>query len=289
MSLNFNQEIWIIVERLYIHVYSTDEFKIFLKKFGLDYTSELYDNFNYILYTFMSEPHYDFANFMQTVPTYKYLPILEKIIFDEKIIATRKDGWNYYGNYIKNWHPEIIKILKSSNIVIDSDFKKLIHEEVDEVFEGPDFLPYQFGDLFLDYIRKEINESYANGQMLATIILSRKLLEALTIRIMEVVFPKKNVAVEYLEENHLLWYDKLNKRHQSFSVLIKNLKSKSEEFHEDEDLIKKLCKDMNRMRIKANSYVHRDYKIPNEEIVSSLKIELSVEGIRKIYKKYCNP
>ena len=39
MSANLNQEVWIYVERLYIHCYGTEEFKVFLKKFGVDYAS----------------------------------------------------------------------------------------------------------------------------------------------------------------------------------------------------------------------------------------------------------
>jgi hypothetical protein len=166
MSIKLNQEIWMYTERLYLHCYSFEDFKILLKKYGVEYDSPSYSNLGTTgpakaipLYMFMSEPNYEFANFMQTVPTYKYLPILQQIVFDEKIVATRQDGWNYYGESIRNWHPKIIEILRTTGVVIDKTNEKLTTNEIEEDFGGPDFLPYDFNDLFLDYIRKEINES----------------------------------------------------------------------------------------------------------------------------------
>src|SRR3989344_366601 len=223
MSLNLNQEIWMYVERLYMHCYNSESFKLFLQKYGIEYDNSFYAEFNKTepLYKFMSVPDFSFAHFMQTIPTYKYLKLLEKIVFDETIIATRKDGWNYYGTYIKEWHPRVVELLRATGVLLDPDLKKLLHSEEEKQFEGPDFLPYDFNDLFLDYIRKEINESYTNGQLLAVIVLSRKLLEALIIRIMEVMFPKL-VSGVYKEQNPELWYDKERNIYKGFEKLLSN-------------------------------------------------------------------
>jgi len=295
MSVNLNQEIWMYVEKLYIHCYGSDELKIFLNKFGVDYNNEQYFNLSsdgsihpIPLYAFMSRDNYEFANFMQTIPTYKYLPILQQVVFDVKIIETRKDGWNYYGEAIRNWHPKIVEILRASGVKLDVEKKKLSSSEDEEDFGGPDFLPYTFNDLFLDYIRKEINESHKNGQLLATIILSRKLLEILIVRIFEVVFPKVKTGV-YSEDSHKLWYDKKRKRYHFLETLLENLKLNAIEFHEDEDLIIETVNTIDKIRIEANKCVHRDYKIPDEQYIKTLKIESAAVSIRKIYKKYCNP
>jgi hypothetical protein len=295
MSLKLNQEIWMYVERLYIHCYGAESFKIFLKKYGIDYDNPKYTDLKASgpshkipLYVFMSEPNYDFANFMQTVPTYKYLPILQQIVFDSTIIATREDGWNYYGEPIRNWHQKVIEILRTTGVNIDNTNKKLSITEDEEDFGGPDFLPYDFSDLFLDYIRKEINESYNNGQLLAVIMLSRKLLEALIIRICEVVFPKI-VNGDYHEINHNIWYNKAKGRYHGLELLLSNLKARSVDFHEDKDLLEETCDLIETIRIEANKCVHRDYKIPSEEYLKTLKIENAVVSARKLYKKYCNP
>ena len=295
MSIKLNQEIWLYVERLYIHCHGADDFKIFLKKFGVDYDNPMYQELSSDgpthqkpLYVFMSEPNYDFANFMQTVPSYKYLPILQSVVFDENILTTRKDGWNYYGEAIRSWHPKIIDTLKVANVHIDTDSKKLSIDEQDEHFEGPDFLPYDFNDLFLDYIRKEINESYINGQLLAVTVLSRKLLEALVIRIFEVVF-SKIVSGSYDEARHKLWYDKDRARHHGLEVLLQNMSENSSEFHEDKELVEQTCKAIEKVRRETNKCVHRDYQIPTEKYLKSLQIESAVVSARKLFKKYCNP
>jgi hypothetical protein len=295
MSLKLNQEIWIYVERLYVHCYSSDEFVVFLKQHGVEYNNPIYPDFlisgptgEKPLYKFMSEPNYDFANFMQTIPTYKYLPIIRRVVFDEKILATRKDGWNYYGESVRSWHPKIIEILRAAGVNVDLTEKAVSLPSDEEDFESPDFLPYSFNDLFLDYIRKEINESYNNGQLLAVIILSRKLLEALVIRIFEVVFPKM-VNSAYTETNHTLWYDRTKNRYQFFEKLLENLKLKSSDFHEDKDLVEEACDNIEKIRVEANKCVHRDYKIPDDNYLKGLKIEMAIVSIRKVYNKYCNP
>lgn len=284
------------VERLYIHCYDTGSFKIFLKKYGIEYENDRYAEFGgsgktheLPLYKFMSEPNYDFANFMQTIPTYKYLPILQQIVFDPTIINTRQDGWNYYGEPIRNWHSKIVEAIRATGINIDNSSKKLSMNEDEEEFGGPDFLPYDFNDLFLDYIRKEINESYSNGQLLAVIMLSRKLLEALIVRIFEVVFPKMTGG-SYNQHNHELWYKKTGGgRYHGLEILLSNLKAKSSDFHEDKELLEQTCDAAEVVRIEANKCVHRDYKIPNEDYLKSLKLETAIVSARKLYKKYCNP
>lgn len=294
MSIKLNQEIWMYAERLYIHCYDAEQFVVFLKQYGIEYDYDGYAQFSTSgiahqlpLHKFMSEPNYHFANFMQTIPTYKYLLILQKVVFDPKIVATRRDGWNYYGESIRSWHPKIVEILKATGVNFDNTNKKLSINENEEDFGGPDFLPYDFNDLFLDYIRKEINESYINGQLLAVIVLSRKLLEALVVRVFEVVFSK--MAGGYNKTNHELWYNLSDKRHHGFELLIKNLKLKSEDFHEDKDLVQQVCDAIESVRREANKYVHKDYQIPNEEYLKKLKIEIAVVHARKLYKKYCNP
>lgn len=295
MSIKINQEIWIYVERLYIHCYGVAKFKLFLKRYGIEYISEVYKDFNNDapsnqkpFYLFMSEVNRDFANFMQTIPSYKYIPILQEVVYDECIRNTRTDNWNYYGVAIRNWHPKIVELLKSANVTFDIKNKKVIVEQQDEYFEGPDFLPYVFNDLFLDYIRKEINETYKNGQLLACIILSRKLLEVLIIRIFEVFFPKKTGG-KYEESNHSLWFDKNRSQYHNFEQLLLNLKENSGEFHEDKELVEDVYSAIQKIRKSVNKYAHRDYKIPNDGVLKDLDIESVVVLVRKVYKKYCNP
>jgi hypothetical protein len=122
----------------------------------------------------------------------------------------------------------------------------------------------------------------------STNLLSRKLLEALVIRIFEVVLPKM-VAGNYMQTNHDLWYDRGRGRHHGFEILLTNLRARSADFHEDKELVESACDSTEKVRIEANRCVHKDYKIPDEALVKSLGIEMATVSLRKLYRKYCNP
>src|SRR5262249_41662132 len=153
-----------------------------------------------------------------------YLPLLQDIVFDPSVLKTKKDNWNYYGERISNWLPILTDLLTLAKVKLDVPNKRLIFEEVEEYSDSSaDFLPYSFGDIFLDYMRKEANECFQQKHYLATMFLSRKIAETILSRVMEIVFPKI-VTGTYNETNHVLWYDKNRGRSHGFGVILENLK-----------------------------------------------------------------
>ncbi|MBU2462636.1 MAG: hypothetical protein KJ844_00920, partial [Candidatus Edwardsbacteria bacterium] len=164
MAIVVNKKVWVYLERLYIACHGEKKFQDLLKRHEVDYDGYIYKNFNKTvpLYTFMSVEDYTFANFMLTIPSYKYSDLICEIIFDQKVRATRTDNWNFYGEKIKRWLPIVTDLLQLSNISIDWQHNKLIYKEEKEIEVKTDYLPYSLSDPFLDYIRKEINETYEN-------------------------------------------------------------------------------------------------------------------------------
>lgn len=297
MALTLNKRVWVLAERLYIHTHAdpnlehgAQEFIQFLKQFNTDYPGEPYQDFGTIkgTYTFMSEDNYTFADFMQLIPTYKYLPILEKIIFASHVTKTQRDNWNYYGEYIKNWYPELLSLLKLAGVNIDTKPQRLTYEEAAEKVHAEDFLPNEFCDPFLDYMRKEVNESYKHHLYLSVMFLSRKILEAIVIRIFEVVFPKL-VNRQYTPENHELWYNKDRGQYHNFGTLLDNLKDKAGNLHEDKALILEIVYLVKPFKKETNACVHSDYKIPDEAYIRQWKIPHLISMARKVFRKYCNP
>lgn len=290
MALTLNKRVWVLTERLYIHAHGEQEFIQFLEQFDIAYPGEPYEDFDTVKgkYTFMSEDNYTFANFMQLVPTYKYLPILETIIFDPHVRKTQRDNWNYYGEYIKNWFPDLLALLKLAGVNIDAQTKQLTYEEEDEEARTEDLLPSEFGDLFLDYMRKEVNESYKNNLYLSVMFLSRKILETIIIRVFEVVFPKL-VNKEYAPENHELWYNRARGQYHNFETLLDNLRDRATHFHEDKDLILEVINLVKPFKDETNVCVHHDYKIPDEAYIRQWKIPHILGMARKLFRKYCNP
>ena len=289
MSLIVYNKIWQLTEKLYIHCYGIDGFVSFLESHEVKLPDGFYNNFE--IYSFMSTEQNQFAQFMQGVPSYRYIPILEKIVFDEKIKNTKRDNWNYYGIYIRNWYPELIRQLKRSKLNIDNNNSKLTYmgHEIVHVQTGSDFLEYNFNDPFLDYIKKEINETSHNGHYLAVMVLSRKLIECLVVRICEVVFPKYNERRVYSNQNHSLWFDIRRNRRHDLDILVENLKENSGSFHEDKDLIVQVCTLIKPLKNEINKVVHQDYKIPNADDIDKWDIPGLLNKLRRLFLKYCNP
>lgn len=290
MGLNLPKKIWVYAERLYIHAHDAEKFKVLLKNYGIEYGGAPYGEFENTKsrYGFMSEENYTFANFMQAVPTYKYLRVLEAIVFDPEVVVTAQDNWNYYGEFISNWYPKVVELLGLAEVGIDPAQKKLIYEEAGDSKSESDFLPYAFNDPFLDYLRKEINESYRNNLYLSVMFLSRKVLEVVFIRIMEVVFPKQS-AGKYNKGNHELWFDVRRNGYRNFGELITNLKENSSAFQEDKQLVLELCALVKPFKDETNSCVHDDYKIPDASYVRDWRASQIVTLSRKVFRKYCNP
>jgi hypothetical protein len=290
MTLALNRRVWVLAERLYIHSYNPDEFLKLLRQHDIDYPGDKYVEFNTTKgrYTFMSQDDFTFASFMDLIPSYKYLPLLQDIAFDPKVESTASDNWNYYGEYIRHWYPNLLDLLQLSGVQVNRETKHLEYPDLEEPPPQQDFLPDGFGDHFLDYIRREINECHRNGLHLAVMFLSRKILETVVVRLFEVVFPKL-VNKCYSSENHELWYDARRGRYHGFGILLDNLKLKAAAFHEDEGLIREFVSTVKPFKDETNKCVHYDYKTPDERYINEWRIPKLIGLARRLFRKYCNP
>jgi len=277
MSLLINNRIWELAEKLYIHCYGVDGFVELLKSRAVSLPDNFYSNFE--IYSFMSTEQNQFAQLMQRVPAYKYLSILNEVVFDKdgKVSSMQHDNWNYYGVYIKNWwYPELLKEITNVRLKIDAEKRRIEQSEDEdkEIQDGPDFLKYNFNDPFLEYIKKEINENYKDGRYLSVMILSRKLIECLIIRIFEVVFIKNNSDGTYNDHNHSLWFDKTKGRFHDLDRLLDNLKDSSTAFDEDKDLVEETCSLIKPLKNEMNKVVHRDYKsLMRKRLINEISLD----------------
>lgn len=291
MSLNLPNSIWVYAERLYIYAHDVNKFIELLQRHNIEYVNDPhpYNGNTKQSYTFMSEENYTFAEFMERVPTYKYLRLLEEILTDPEVIATKTDNWNYYGEFINAWYEKVVELLGVAKVKVTHGRLEHQEDEVSTQTSGErDFFAYSFTDPYLDYLCKELNEAHAGGLYLSVMFVNRKILEVVIIRIMEVVF-SKFVNSTYTEANHLLWYDLGKNRYQNFEKLLDNLKSHAADFHEDRDLVKDFCVQIKPIKDEANAHVHRDYKVPNADYVSQWRLPDTLSLARKLFKKYCNP
>lgn len=290
MPLNVPPRTWLLAERLYIHCHAPEDFLALLRDHEIAYTGEPYAEFGSVKgkYTFMSEDNFAFASFMQGVPTYKYVRLLEDIVFDNCVQGTKDDNWNYYGEYIHSWYPELVDLLRLSGIDIQIPEKKLVVRKADIEEEREDFLAHSFNDPFLDHIRKEVNEAHAADLYLSVMVLTRKILEVVLVRTAEVVFPKL-VSGEYSEANHEIWYDRSRNSVRGLDQLIQALRENSFRFQEDRNLVEELLSLVKPLKNEMNAVAHADYKVPDAGYLRQWRIPHVVNLSRRIFRKYCNP
>ncbi len=291
MPLILNKRIWIFTERVYIHAHTPQEFLELLQKHEIEYPGEPYEEFEKTykgIYVFMSEDNLSFSDFMGEVPSYKYLPLLKEIIFDENVLKSTGDGWNYYGENVNKWRPSIVELLTLSDVEVHETAQELIYNEPEEIAPTGEFVVYDFADPFLDNLRNEINSAHENELFISVMFLARKILETIIVRIFEIVF-SKIVSKTYTEENHSLWYDKDRGKYQNFGVLLDNLKDNAGTFDEDKDLILEMVTLVKPFKDETNRCVHSDYKIPDTAYINQWKIPHTLNLARKLFRKYCNP
>src|SRR6266446_4465121 len=135
MPMILNARAWVLAEHLYVHAHGSAAFRELLHDCDIEYKEFDYDKELATIkgkYTFMSEDNVTFAQFMQLVPSYKYLPFLERIVFDHDIQVTQEDNWNYYGEYIKKWYPELLDLLRLAGVEIKEATEQLVYVPIDE-------------------------------------------------------------------------------------------------------------------------------------------------------------
>lgn len=290
MPLVLNPRTWVLAERLYIHCHGTDDFLALLKQSGIEYANDAYATFAVVKskYTFMSEEDYTFADFMASVPTFQYLPLLKRIVFDETVMKTPKDSWNYYGEPIRGWRPDLLELIGLAGIQIHTAARQLLYEENAIDKSTGEFELESFGDPFLDHIRTEANKAHAAALYLSVMFAARKLVEVIVVRLLEIVFPKI-VNKVYSDTNHDLWYDKRRGTFKDLDALLTVLHDRAESFHEDRELILEFVSLARPLKNETNACVHRDYRTPDKQYVASWKIPHTIRLGRKLFRKYCNP
>lgn len=128
MASRLNKRVWVLSERLYIHANGVDGFSCLLDELGLSFKGAAYSRFKTTqgLYGFMSRENYDFAKFFESQPAALRLRFLKRVLFDRRVLETRTDNWNYYGEFINTWYPELLRLLALSGFQVDLRAKSLL-------------------------------------------------------------------------------------------------------------------------------------------------------------------
>jgi len=96
----------------------------------------------------------------------------------------------------------------------------------------------------------EINRAYTYSCYTSAFILCRKVIENMVIDILRKKFP------ESTKENKELYYDVAQKRLKDFSIILKNLRAKSNEFDLEKKLVERIAELAEGLKDKANDKTH---------------------------------
>lgn len=134
-----------------------------------------------------------------------------------------------------------------------------------------------------DYFKKghidELNKAYTYSCYTSVFILARKIVENLIIDILRVKFPENK------EENIELYFDVNQKRYKDFSVILKNLYSKKNEFGGDNKAVERLCNLSGQFKKNANDKTHSWFHlVKSKSEINNLNIEAIIEIIKKLEK-----
>ncbi len=130
---------------------------------------------------------------------------------------------------------QLINLLKEAGIEYNSSTKEFKITGDDHTLVLPlrkeNLIKLEFGDLFYDMLKKEINSGYKFGLYSGVAVLSRKLIENLLIDILRKKYPRSQKG------NLELYYDKNRRRFHDFAILIENLEKRKREFEIDEPTV----------------------------------------------------
>ena len=203
--------------------------------------------------------------FLSSLSLEDSLMIFKDIIENEEVKRDRNNDWNNWGDFIKEWRPQLLSYLKENGIEYDEDNKtfSLIGGEPIQILTSvrklPKYLDIEFNEFFYNNLRDEINSTYKFGLFTSTMFLSRKLLENLVIDILRQKFPAS------ARGNLELYFNSVQGRFNDFTILLKNLEDKKDEFGPDKEVITEFISLIKPFRPKANSNAHSIIIIGNED------------------------
>ena len=218
--------------------------------------------------------------FLGELPFNDAMLIVKDALEDEKIKGTEHDNWNWRGDNIREWRPQVIEGLKKSQITFDEitgEFREAGSKlHIKKSISKNEFISSKFDDIFYKKLKEEINKSYKFGIYTGTFMLCRKLIENLVIDVLRLKYP----AIS--SDNLSLYYQKEYSRYNDFTHLLKNLEDKKQEFGADKHIIERFISLSKPFRCKANSKTHSIIMIGDKKELRDLKIETMVELLLKL-------
>lgn len=229
----------------------------------------------------------EYLAFLRSLPQHDALIIVQDFLDDDSIQRLKFDNWNEFGDFVKTWRPRLLDYLEKSGIKYNEEtrtFYTLKNKPmIISSFAGKDdFISSKFDDIFYNDLKKEINNCYKAEFWTSAFILSRKMIENLVIDVLRLKFPQSGMG------NLNLYYRPSDGRFHDFTVLLKNLEDKKDEYGVDKQIITEFISLVKPFRPQANSTAHSIIMECNEKKLVDAKVERMVEYLLKLKNNLIN-
>jgi len=226
--------------------------------------------------------------FFLSLPLEDGLKVIKDILENEDVKRDKSNNWNERGEFIKNWRPQLIGFLKDNGIEYDdisgtfslSGGEPILISTTKRKLQK--LLDIEFNDFFYDNLEREINSSYRFGLFTSTMILSRKLLENLVIEILRTKYPQSVPA------NLDIYYSIKGNRFHDFTVLLKNLEDRKNDFTLDTQIVSEFISSIKPFRPTANSNAHSIIIASKEEDTLNYEIPKMTALLFKLWNNLKN-
>lgn len=137
-------------------------------------------------------------------------------------------------------------------------------------------IDFQFEYYFYDRLKDEINMAYKYGLFTSVSLLCRKMIQDLVYEILRLKYPAN------IQANLEIYYNQKENRQHDFTLLIKNLEDKKDEYGIDKDWISEFISLVKPFRPTSNSNAHSIIKFADEEEILEYKVPKMISLLIKL-------
>jgi len=266
-QIKIHPKIWTHVLKMYQHYYSRNYQDVLISLLGID------------------EQEANLSIFSKLSPEAGLIVIRDLLVNYE---VKHPDNWNYFGDYVRDWRPQLIEYLSENKIIYNEDAKNFSLTSGETISlivpmgQSSNLIDLDFNDVFYNELRNEINKAYQVRLFTSVMLLSRKLFENLIIEILRMKYPSN------ISGNLEIYYFVKDGKFQNFTILLQNIEERKSDFTVDEHLITQIISLIKPFRKGANANAHSIIIVSDENDILKFDIPRISALLLRLYSNIQN-
>lgn len=263
-EMKLHPKIWTHVKKMYDYYYGSNFKDVLLSLLNIEEEDANYSIFNKLSFE-------------------DGLIVIRDLLENYEVKKDRNSSWNIFGDYICEWRPQLIEYLRHNFVEYNEETKNFSLTSGEPISlivtkrQLSNLVDIDFQDFFYNKLRDEINTAYRVGLFTSVMLLSRKLFENLLIEILRFKYPPNESG------NLEIYFVTKDQRFQNFTLLLKNIEDKKDEFTVDKHIITEIISFIKPFRERANSNAHSIIIVSNEDDILKYEIPHISALLLKLY------